>query len=497
MVRNVLYLVLDCLRTDAVTPETAPTIAGLAAENPSLERCVAPAYWSLPSHATILTGEYPHEHGVYHRQHEATASPLVTSFGERGHRTVGVTANIYFSRGQGFDRGFEEFYETRRPLNPYGLNPFSAVRRREPPGGPDLRTYLAVLRAAVTHDRPVASLGNYLRAVGIELDRRYDYTDRLPWRDDDEYGFLTEAGDRSESLLVDLFERHADGDRPFFALANFMGTHYPYQPPAEYLEAETDRRFDVEDLRALDPDLGNSWAFLEEHFGGEVDEDDLALVRAAYRAEVRTVDDRVARLLDALERYGLREETLVVVTSDHGEVLGERDLRDERSMGHLRSVSEHLHTVPLVLAAPALNPVTVEKPVSLKALSAALIEDGTEWLDDPEGALSGAEPALFELPANPYSENSYEGRDAIPDWYVERETDTHAVLAVGDEWRVLVDSTGSVEAWEDDEERDPAAAPDNLVEACRLAVEAFPGVGATDDEISADLEQQLEDLGYM
>jgi len=496
VVRNVLYLVLDCLRTDAVTPETAPTIAGLAEDNPSFETCVAPAYWSLPSHASILTGEHPHEHHVYHRQHEAETLALVEAFRERAHRTVGVTTNIYFSRGQGFDRGFEEFYETRRPLNPYGLNPFSAVRRREPPEGPELRTYLAVLRAAATHDRPVASLENYLRAVGIELDRRYGYREYLPWADDDGYGFLTEGGDRAESLLVDLFERHGDADRPFFAFANLMDAHYPYQPSAEYLRTETGGRYDVADLRALDPDIGNSWAFLEAYFGDGVDEDDLELVRAAYRAEVRAVDDRVARLLDALERTGLREETLVVVTSDHGEVLGERDLRGERSMGHLRSLSEHLYTVPLVLAAPTLDPVTVAEPVPLGALSTALIEDGTEWLDDPEGALSGAEPALFELPANPYSEDSYEGRD-VPDWYVERETDTHAVLAVGEGWRVLVDSTGSVDAWEGDEERDPSAVPDDLVGTCRSAVEAFPGVGATDDEISADLQQQLEDLGYM
>ncbi len=495
MVRNVLYLVLDCLRADAVTPATAPTIADLAAENPSVETCVAPAYWSLPSHASILTGEYPHEHHVYHRQHEAETLPLVEAFAERGHHTVGVTTNIYFSRGQGFDRGFEEFHETRRPLNPHGLNPFSAVRRREPPEGPDLRTYLAVLRAAATHDRPVASLGNYMRAVGIEMDRRYGYREYLPWADDDGYGFLTEGGDRAESLLVDLFERHAGDDRPFFAFANLMDAHYPYQPPAEYLRAETDGRYGVADLQALDPDLGNSWAFLEAYFGDGVDEDDLELVRAAYRAEVRAVDDRVARLLDALERTGLREETLVVITSDHGEVLGERDLRDERSMGHLRSLSEHLYTVPLVLAAPALDPVTVEDPVPLGALSTALIEEGTEWLADPAGTLP-AEPALFELPANPYSEDSYEDRD-VPDWYVERETDTHAVLGVADRWRVLADSTGDIDAWEDGETRDPAAAPADLVETCQSAVEAFPGVGATDDEISADLQQQLEDLGYM
>jgi arylsulfatase A-like enzyme len=499
VVRNVLYLVLDCLRMDAVTPETAPTLSALAKENPSAETCVAPAYWSLPSHATLFTGKYPHEHGVYHRQHEMESLPLVDAFNERGHRTVGVTSNIYFSRGQAFDRGFGEFYETRRPLNPRGLNPFSAVRRREPPEGPDLGTYLRVLGDAVRHERPVASLGNYLQAVSIELDRRYNYRKRLPGVDTERYGFLTGGSDRSESLLTDLFKRHAGADRPFFAFANFMDTHYPYQPPAEYLREETDGRYGVEDLQEMDPNLGNSWAFLDQHFGEGVNEADLELVRAAYRAEVRCVDDRVERLLDALERHGLREETLVVVTSDHGEVLGETDVRGERSMGHLRSLSEHLHTVPLILANPSLAPETVERAVPLGAVTDRLVEDGLDWLDGGVAdALDDTTPALFELPANPFSEDSYEDQENVPDWYVERETDTHAVLAVEDDWLVVADSTGSLNAWENGEERDPEETPDDLAATSRKAVAAFPGVEVNGDrELSGDLQQQLEDLGYM
>lgn len=501
MFRNVLFLVLDCLRTDAVTTDTAPTLAGLADTNPTFDTCLSPANWSLPSHASIFTGEYPHQHQVYHRQHEMESLPLVEAMDDRGYRTVGISSNIYFSRSQGFGAEFYEFYETRRPLNPHGFNPFSAVRDREPPEGPKLETYLQVLGDAFSHDRPVASLGNYLRAVAIELDRRYNYKSRVPGFNADRYGFLTEGSDRSESLLVDLFAQQADSDHPFFGFVNFMDTHFPYEPSQRYLDAVTDGEYDVEDVRSLDPDISQSWVFLSEQYGEGIDEADLDLIRAAYRAEVRCVDDRVSRLLDSLERHGLREETLVVITSDHGEVLGETDLRGERSMGHLDSLSEHLREVPLLLADPDIDAETVEEPIPLQALTNCLIEHGTDWIDASESlnellAVDG--PVLFELPANPFHERSYDQYEQIPDWYGRREAKSHTVFGTEDDWSVAAASDGTVTAWEDDEKRDIEAAPGGLVAACETAVEAFSMDNTTDNgQVSGDLQQQLEDLGYM
>jgi arylsulfatase A-like enzyme len=499
--RNILFLVLDCLRTDAITPETAPTLSKLASENPSFESCIAPANWSLPSHASIFTGEYAHKHHIYHRRHKMDSLPLVEAMNDRGYRTVGITSNIYFSRGQGFATSFDEFYETRRPLNPNGLNPFSAVRDREPPEGSGAKTYLQVLNDAVRHEQPVASLGNYLRAVEIELDRRYDYTARLPGFKTDDYGFLTEGSDRSESLLVDLFERERNQDQPFFTFVNFMDTHYPYEPSQEYLDAVTDGRYDIAKIKDIDPDIAQSWVFLNEHYRDGIDGDDLELVRAAYRAEVRCVDDRITRLLDKLERTGLREETLVIVTSDHGEVLGEVDLRDERSMGHLDSLSNHLRTIPLVLADPALDDETIDQPIPLHRLTTHLLNNGTDWLDntgsigkafDPDG------PVFFELPANPFHESSYDNYEYIPKWYAIREAKLHTVFGIDDGWFVAAQSDGTVTAWEGETEREVDDAPKDLVTATEASVAAFLSEDtANDGKVSGDLQQQLEDLGYM
>jgi arylsulfatase A-like enzyme len=500
---NVLYLVLDCLRTDAITPETAPNLSRLAAQNCSFESCVAPANWSLPSHASIFTGEWAHEHHCFRRDQQMETLPLVDAFGDRDHTTVGLTSNIYFSQGQGFGTGFDEFYETRRPLNPHGLNPFSAVRRRQPPDGPELRTYLQVLDDAARHERPVASLANYLRAVWTELDSSYSFRERLPGLERDDYGSLTRASERTKRLLNDVFDRHAGGDEPFFAFANLMDTHFPYEPPARHLAAETNGEYDRNDLAALDPDISNSWTFLDRFFADDIDESSLELVRAAYRAEVRSVDERVGQLLEALKAHGLRDDTLVIVTSDHGEVLGEPDLRGERSMGHLDSVSEHMSTVPLILANPEIEPETVERRMPLASLSNQLMTDPAALVDTdaPLGELLAPEsPILFELPANPFHESSYERYDHIPEWYVTREALTHTVVGFDEEWTVIADSTGELDAWEGTASRNADDAPAHLVDTCETAVQSFPADGterAGHDDLSASRQQQLEDLGYM
>ncbi|GAB3313398.1 sulfatase-like hydrolase/transferase [Haloplanus salinarum] len=498
---NVLCLVLDCLRLDAITEADAPNIHALGEENLSFDACVTPANWSLPAHTSLFTGEWPHEHGYYHREHHLAQLPLVDALAAGGFDTVGVTANIYASSSHGFDSGFDRFYETRRPLNPRGLNPFAHVRKIQEERTPRPRDYVRTLVDAATHDRPLASLDNFSRAVALELDRRYGYRDYLPLIDADSYGFLTRASTRSTDLLVDEIERTADRSEPLFAFANYMDTHYPYEPPEEHFRAVADGRWELEDLRTMSPNLSNARTFRNQFFAGDIDEDDVELVRAAYRAEVRSVDEQVGRLLQALEDAGVRDETVVVVTSDHGEGLGETDLRGERSMGHLDALNEHLWTVPLIVAHPDLDARTIEDRTSLRALYDLLTGDLESFLD-----VGGAtwddyfddDPVFFELPANPYHEESMRNYDYFEDWFVERESLTHTVLGFDGEWKVVADSRGAVSAYRGDEAVDVSDAPAALRTACEDAVERFPAVeGDVEADLSGDVEQQLRDLGYV
>jgi len=498
---NVLCLVLDCLRLDAITEADAPNIHALAADNLSFDACVTPANWSLPAHASLFTGEWPHDHGYYHREHHLDRLPLIESLSADGFDTVGVTANIYASSSHGFDKGFDRFYETRRPLNPRGLNPFANVRKIQEDRTPRPRDYVQTLVDAATHDRPLASLDNFARAVALELDRRYGYREHLPLVDADTYGFLTRASNRSTDLLVDEIERTAHDDAPLFAFANYMDPHYPYEPPEDHFRAVADGRWTLDDLRTMSPNLSNARQFRNAFFGGDIDEDDVALVRAAYRAEVRSVDEQIGHLLRALEDAGVRDETMIVVTSDHGEGLGEEDLRGERSMGHLDALNEHLWTVPLIVAHPELDARTVEDRVSLRALYDLLTGDlgvfvdigGRTWADYFDD-----DPVFFELPANPYHEESMRRYEHFEDWFVERESLTHTVMGFDGDWKVVADSRGEVSAYRGEDAVTVADAPAELRAACEDAVAQFPAVeGDVDSDLSGDVEQQLRDLGYV
>lgn len=497
---NVVFLILDCLREDAVNEETAPNLSRLAEQNLYFSDCVTPANWSLPAHASLFTGQWPHEHKYYHREHQLSKSPLVDIFNSRGYTTVGVSANIYASSSHGFSTGFDNFYETRRPLNPKGLNPFANVRKLQDNRDPSVKNYLETLRDSLTHEQTVASLSNFCRATLMELDRRYNIQNALPLMSDDNYGFLTDASERTTNLLVDTFES-IDKSESVYAFANYMDAHYPYEPPKEHFMSVGGSESEFKKAQELNPNISNPRVFLNQFFGERIDEGALNLVKKAYRGEVHSVDEQIGHLLEELDGNGSLEETLIIISSDHGEALGEEDLNDERGMGHLPYLNEHLWRVPLIIAHPELKKATVEKRVSLKSIT-NLLMNGVDELIKSGGKnytdYFTEDPILFELPANPYHKDSFENYENIPNWYAERESTTHTILGFENQWQVAASSNGCFSAWKNKVPKDTSDAPESLVNECKRAVEQFPDVSSNiDTGLSDDVANQLEDLGYI
>jgi choline-sulfatase len=155
-----------------------------------------------------------------------------------------------------------------------------------------------------------------------------------------------------------------DASRPFFLFVNFADAHLPYTPPPPY-----DRMFGEPGATArrlaARGDLLQALLAGEEHPTAE----DFAGLAALYDGELRKVDALLGDLLDELDRRGLRDDTLVIVTSDHGELLGE-----EGRVDHQLSMREELLHVPLLLRWPRMvHPGRVKEPVSLTGVKG--------WLD--------------------------------------------------------------------------------------------------------------------
>lgn len=493
---NVLVVVWDACRLDAASGY-APTLASLAEENLWFENAVAPAGYSLPSHTSMLTGEYPHEHGVYSQEHQIDRAPLLEELGARGYRRYGVSANGFASAMYGFDREFDEFYNTQAQMCfPEGLDIHAVARRsRDERGDVDLGDLgvLDLAREIARHDHPAKSACNVAAAGLTELVRFYPALRRIPHRRFSTHAEFAYSPAKNTDTIRRLLGEAADREEPFFLFTNYMDAHHPYAPPERYQRAFCGRTFSGSELRSL-ADLTHPLDYLQRQRDGEtLAESTRATLRNLYLGEVRTADEHLRRLLAALEATGLREETLIVVTADHGENLGERDELGERRFGHILSASDDLLRVPLVVAHPDLSGRRVQEYVSLKDLyglctrPGPLLDSGGADL----GSLATDGPVAAQLPA--YLNDAL--ASAYPD-LVEL-LSRHIAVVYGDGWKVVETASGTEWAFEGGRDRPFEAAPEALRSICREHLVALTELAPVGRPLGPEERRHLEALGYL
>jgi arylsulfatase A-like enzyme len=157
---------------------------------------------------------------------------------------------------------------------------------------------------------------------------------------------MTESHDNvtSPAMLEGLerFLARVDPDRPFFLFAYFWDPHFDYLPPAPYdrtFVEPTDEPIDLHDYEAEEP----------VHAG--IRPEQLAYVRSQYDGEIRWTDEHLARLFARLRERGAWDDTLVIVTADHGEGFFEHGAK-----GHKHDVYEESVHVPLIVKYPGAGP---------------------------------------------------------------------------------------------------------------------------------------------
>ena len=274
---NVLLVVMDTVRADRLSlhgyhRDTTPNLARLARKGILFEQARSTAPWTLPSHASMFTGRWPHETSVGEDRPLDASHPTLAQFlSGQGYSTAGFVANTYycnswFGLGKGFAR-YEDFYDE------------------------DLAVSFAETLRCSTLGRSLVQLARM--PLGNER-RRKDAAqikdDFLDWLSDQEAG------------------------RPFFAFLNLFDAHTPYVLPEGY-----DRHFGLRPEGPADVALLNEW---DKKPRRNVPEREQRLVGDAYDDCIGYIDSELGKLFDELERRGVLENTLVVVTSDHGENFG-------------------------------------------------------------------------------------------------------------------------------------------------------------------------------
>jgi choline-sulfatase len=169
--------------------------------------------------------------------------------------------------------------------------------------------------------------------------------------------------------------RHAPEEKPWMLTVSYTNPHPPYQVPRRYWEMYKDADIPLPhypenmDERYSDFDHAlRRWHGLHLR-GNEIrDPKNLIAMRRGFAALAHYVDDKLGELLDVLDEQGLRDNTIVIVTSDHGEMLGEKGLIQKRSL------YEWSARIPMIIDVPGEKARTITTPVSLLDLPATLID---------------------------------------------------------------------------------------------------------------------------
>jgi len=152
---------------------------------------------------------------------------------------------------------------------------------------------------------------------------------------------------RTSQLFAEWVEEH-EGETPFFMFVNCTEPHLPYWPPQPFR-----KRFlldGVSDERAYQVHNPNIWAY---HVGRiKYTKEDWAILRSLYDGETATLDNRMGLMFNELRKRDLLDSTLLIITSDHGDVQGEKD----PYIDHVANIYEPTIHVPLICRYPPVFP---------------------------------------------------------------------------------------------------------------------------------------------
>ncbi len=294
-----LLIVIDTMRADRVSASgyernTTPNLDALAAEGLRFTHAQSPRAKTTPSVASLMTGLYPHDHGVRDltQSLRRDVPVLAERFDSAGYRTVAVVGNYVLSREisalhRGFDRWVQDFPDQ------VGVPPDDVPQRR--------------------------------------------------------------ATSLTDSALAELAQTEGTAE-PWFFWLHYMDPHGLYDPLPEHDVFRSDTVEILPDPATLAPHPIQRGKVADYNVPPAARRPDGGVdanrVRDLYDGEVRYVDAEIGRLLAQLRERGLLDNTIVVVTADHGESLGEHRYWFEHGLYAYEATCR----VPLILRLPAGHP---------------------------------------------------------------------------------------------------------------------------------------------
>ncbi|HDQ00219.1 MAG TPA: hypothetical protein ENN22_13700 [bacterium] len=320
---NIILLVLDTVRMDHLScygyeKRTTPTLDKIADNATVYQNCYSPSCWTLPSHASIFTGTYLSRHNVGDAGDvlDGQFITIAEFLKQQNYNTLGVCYIPWVSKITGLDRGFDCF------LTKFNRNILFRVGKKIVDQTKKQQRFQREANADVNKLRDT-------RWIEATTRSRFHWFKTL---------FSDDGAAFSQKTVMQWISEKKE--HPFFAFINYCEPHTIYHPPLGFR-----RKFLNNKSRPF-------WRINQDH--REVmynnllmTDEDFEILKALYDGEISYVDWRIKYFIKFLKKQKIWDNTLLIVTSDHGEQFGEK-----KFMGHARNLYNSLIKVPLIVKYP-------------------------------------------------------------------------------------------------------------------------------------------------
>ncbi|MEE8382632.1 MAG: sulfatase-like hydrolase/transferase [Thermodesulfobacteriota bacterium] len=314
----VILIVLDTVRADRLSiygdsHSSTKNLESIAMDSLVFENCIASSPWTTPSHASLFTGFYPSEHGSVNNLNSKARSDIMLStplaeefltlaeiFKNNSYKTGAVVSNFgALNKMFRINQGFQIYDATRNIGNIYRLYPF----------------------------RPIVHLFSHATNIYPKY--------IIPYRTADD---INKETFRALNKLI---------PSPFFLFINYMDAHDPYCPPRPFNSYFSDTAF---------PQLYRLRKKVVSFFKMRDKKSWDSFLLSQYDGEIAYLDHHLGKLFSKLKELEIYDSSLVIITSDHGELFGEHGL-----YFHGTPMYEGVVKVPLVIKFPFSRRVGYEK----------------------------------------------------------------------------------------------------------------------------------------
>lgn len=345
MSKDIVLVVADTLRSRNLPfygyeRDTAPFLNELAEENVLFEKAFATAPWTVPSHASMFTGEMPDVCGTNSESLSFTSKSIVEELSDEGYETIGISNNHLIDPLLGFDAGFDSFTSPRQEIyfEAEGLPAFQENYKKD------------------RNDEYSSSKEKHLDFLKLSLEK-FDVKSPLEAAKyqfrkmkDSDHKINKDSGAEKTNQLARKKMENAEGD--FFLFVNYMEVHMPYILPDNF-----DSDFVEDRKKALE--LFEENVNGEKPFDVDLDDEILDATRNLYDASIQYLDSRIEELYRTVENQS--DDFVFIFVGDHGEMLGEM-----QKWEHIWGIWEQSIRVPAIMAGPNVDPQKLDENFSLR-----------------------------------------------------------------------------------------------------------------------------------